>query len=50
MYDLEIDIEFRKRNFDFDCSGYMKIDILLCLIDIFEEIEGIVFEEYIKIC
>lgn len=48
LYDLETDIEIKKRNLDFDCNGYMRIDIPPRLVDIYEEIEMKDFEEHIK--
>lgn len=50
LYDLETDIEIKKRNLDFDCNGYMRIDIPPRLVDIYEEIEMKDFEEHIKKC
>lgn len=48
LYDLEIEIELKKRNFDFDLYGNLKLVLLFCLIDIFEENEKIDFEEYLE--
>lgn len=50
LYDLETDIEIKKRNLDFDCNGYMRIDIPPRLVDIYEEIEMKDFEEHINKC
>lgn len=48
LYDLEMEIELKKRNLDFDQNGNLKIDMPPSLIEMFEEDEGKDFEEHLK--
>lgn len=48
LYDLETEIELKKRNLDFDLHGNLKLVLPSCLIDIFEENEKIDFEEHLE--
>lgn len=48
LYDLEMEIELKKRNLDFDQNGNLKIAIPPALIEMFEEDEDKDFEEHLN--
>lgn len=47
LYDLETEIELKKRNLDFDQRGNIRLNIPPILFEIFEEFEKKDFDEYI---
>lgn len=48
LYDLDMEIELKKRNLDFDVNGNLKIDMPPDLIQMFEEDEDKDFGEHLK--
>lgn len=48
LYDLDMEIELKKRNLDFDQNGNLKIDMPPRLIEMFEEDEDKDFKEHLE--